>query len=73
MEQPACTRTANGENTRLVFHMRLGCGSLSITIPVSLMANEFDVRDVLHGQVSLAAVSHFFVIHKDSLRIASKM
>ena len=35
----------------------LRCGSLSITTPVSLLANEFDVRSVLHGQVSLAAVN----------------
>ena len=37
--------------------MQIRCGSLSITTPVSLLANEFDVRSVLHGQVSLAAVS----------------
>ena len=34
------------------------CGSLSITTPVSCLANEFDVRSVFHGQVSLAAVNH---------------
>ena len=28
---------------RLVLHVRLMCGSLSITTPVSLMANKFDV------------------------------
>ena len=28
------------------------------------MANEFDVRSVLHGQVSLAAVSQSYVIHE---------
>ena len=27
--------------------MRLGCCSVSITTPVSLLANEFDVRSVL--------------------------
>ena len=32
-----------GANMRLVFHMRLRCGWLSITRPVSLLANEFDV------------------------------
>ena len=64
MEQPACTRTANGANTRLVSHMRLRCGSLSITTPVSLLANEFDVRSVLQGQVSLAAVNQICVIHE---------
>ena len=30
---------------------------LSITTPVSHLANEFDVRSELHGQVSLAAVN----------------
>ena len=34
---------------RLVLHMRLGCGSLSVTTPVSLLGNEFDVRSILHG------------------------
>ena len=37
------------------------CGSLSITTPVSLLANEFDVQSVLHGQVSLAAVNQVCV------------
>ena len=48
---------ANGANKRLVLHMRLSCGSLSITTPVSLLANEF-------GQVSLAAVNQICVIHE---------
>ena len=63
-EQPACTRTANGENKKLVLHMRLRCGSPSITAPVSLLVNEFDVQSVLHRQMSLAAVNQFCVIHK---------
>ena len=46
----------------LVLQVRLGCGSLSIKTPVSLLANEFDVRSVLHGQVSLAAVNQICVI-----------
>ena len=49
---------------RLALHVRLGCGSLSITTPVSLLANELDVRSMLHGQVSLAAVNHICVIHE---------
>ena len=49
---------------RLVLHVRLSCGSLSITAPVSLLANEFDVRSVLHGQVSLAAVNQIYAIHE---------
>ena len=40
------------------------CGSLSITTPVSFLANEFDVRNLLHGQVSLAAVTQIHVIHE---------
>ena len=44
--------------------MRLSCGSLSITTPLSLLANEFDVQSILHGQVSLAAVNQIYVIHE---------
>ena len=58
------TRTANGANKRLVLHVRLRSGSLSITIPVSLLANEFDVQSLLHGQVSLVAVNQICVIHE---------
>ena len=32
--------------------------------PVSLLANEFDVRSVLHGQVILAAVNRIYVFHE---------
>ena len=40
-------------HTRLhVLHVQRGCGSLSITTPVSYLANEFDVRSKLHGQLS---------------------
>ena len=58
------------------------CGSLSITTSVSLLANDFDVPRVLHGQVTLAAVNQMCVIHeamtgcknlKVQYRIASKM
>ena len=56
--------TANGANERLVLHVQLGCGALSITTPVSLLANEFEVQSVLHGQVRLAAVNHTCVIHE---------
>ena len=52
------TRTANGPNKRLVLHVRISYGSLSITTPVSLLANEFDGQSVLHRQVSLTAVNH---------------
>ena len=33
----------------LVLHERLRCGSLSIIIPVSLLANELDIRSVELG------------------------
>ena len=42
---------------KLVLHVRIRRGSLSFTTPVSLLANEFDVPSVLHGEVSLAAVN----------------
>ena len=45
-------------------HARLRCGSLSITTPVPLLGNKFDVRSVLHGQESLAAVNQICVIHE---------
>ena len=57
-------RTANGANKRLALLMQLRCGSLSITTSVSLLANELDVRSVLHGQVGLAAANHICVIHE---------
>ena len=49
----------------LVLLVRLGYGSLSITTPVSLLANEFDARSVSRGQVSLAAVNQICVIYED--------
>ena len=52
------------QHKRLVLHVRLWCDLLSITTPVSLLANELDIRSVLHGLVSLAAVSHICVIHE---------
>ena len=53
-----------GANKWLVLHVRFRCASLSIATPVSLLANEIDVRSVLHGQVSLAAVNQIYVIHE---------
>ena len=52
------------KHDRLVLHVRLGCGSQTITPPFSLLANEFGVRSVLHGQVSLTAINHICVIHE---------
>ena len=36
----------------------------SVTTPVTFLANEFDVRSVLHMHVSLAAVNQIYVIHE---------
>ena len=44
----------------LVLHV----GLLSIITPVSLLENEFDIRSIFHGQVSLAAVNLICVIHE---------
>ena len=52
------------EQKRGVLHVRLRCGSLSITTPVLLLANEFDGQRVLHKQVSLAAVNQICVVHE---------
>ena len=49
---------------RLVLHVRNRCGSLSITTQVSLLTNEFDVRSVLHEQVSLAIVNQMYVVRE---------
>ena len=48
----------------VVLHVKLRCGSLSIITPVSLLAKKLDVRSILHGQVSLAAVNQICVIHE---------
>ena len=57
-------RTANGANKKLVLHVRLRCGSLSTITPVPHLANEFDVRGVLHGQMSFAAVYQICVFRE---------
>ena len=44
--------------------MWLACGSLLITTQLSLLANEFDVQSILHGQVSLAALNQICIIHE---------
>ena len=45
------------------FALQLRCGSLSITTPVSHLANKYDVRSKLHGHVSLAAINQICGIH----------
>ena len=44
-EQPVSANgvTANGANNKLVLHVQLRCCLLSITTPVSHLANDFDV------------------------------
>ena len=74
------TQTANGANKKLDLHVRLRCGSLSITTPVLHLTNEFDFQSKLHGQVSLAAVNQILCCScgherlqksKDSLKVFS--
>ena len=63
MDQPE--RRQPMEQTRGLFcTFDSGCGLLSITTPVSLLVNEFDVRIVLHRQVRLAAVNQIWFIHE---------
>ena len=64
MNKPAQTRTANGAHRRLAWQVQLRCGSLSITTPVSLLANELDVRSILLGHVSLADANNSCVIYE---------
>ena len=53
-------------------HVRLRCGSLSITAPVSLPVNEFNVQSVFHRLLSFAAVNQIYVfqiyVFHDSLK-----
>ena len=73
-----CENRQPMEQTRGLF---CTCDS-GVTTPVSILANEFDVRNVLHGKVRLAAVNQICVIHeatngyknlKVHLRLAWKM
>ena len=61
-----CEHGQRMEQTRgfVVLHVRIRCGMLSITTPVLLLANEFDIRSILHEHVSLAAVNHSNVFHE---------
>ena len=49
---------------KLVLYVRIRCGSLSFTTPVSLLGNEFDVSSILHGKVGLAAINQSCVFHE---------
>ena len=49
----------------LDLHVRLRCGSLSITPLASRRgANAFNDQSALHGQVSLTAVNQIYVFHE---------
>ena len=48
---------------RLVLHMRLGCGSLSSIIPVSLLANEFGTKGIV-GASELGSCTSNCVVHE---------
>ena len=48
----------------IVLHVQMGYGSVLITLPVSLLVNEFNVRSVLHSQVRLASVNQKYVFHE---------
>ena len=48
------------EQTRNLFCMRKSIVAHFQSTTVSLLVNEFNVRRVFHGQVSLASVSHIF-------------
>ena len=48
------------EQTHCLFCM----GLLSITSPVTLLANKTNVRSELHGKVSMAAVNCIYVFHE---------
>ena len=57
-------RKSGTASVNIIWHVRLRCGSLSITTPVALLVNVFDVRSVLNGQVSLAAVNRIYTFHE---------
>ena len=64
-EQPVWTRTANGANKKLVLHMRLRCGSISITTPASHLADEFDVQSAnCTGKLAWKLSIKFCVLHE---------
>ena len=44
-------------NTDSQWSKQEACFARAITTPVSHLANEFDIRSELHGQVGLAAVN----------------
>ena len=52
------------EQRRGLFCTCTQCGSLSITTPVSLLANEFDDHSLMQGKVSLAAANQICVIRE---------
>ena len=49
------------QKKKLVLHMQLRCGSLSITTPVSHLVNEFDVCSEIAGASELGSCQSNFV------------
>ena len=81
-EQPVWTRTANGVNKKLVLHVQLRCGSLSITTSVSYLAKNSMFEANCTGKWASLLSIKFCVVHeamngcknlKIHYRIASKM
>ena len=52
------------EQTRGLFCTYDSVWLATITTPLSLLVNAFDVRSIMHWQVSLAAVNQSCVIHE---------
>ena len=52
------------EQTRGLFARATPVWFVSITTPVSLLANDIDVGSILHEQLSLAAVNQICVVHE---------
>ena len=55
-------RQCEQEHKKLVLHVRLRCGLLSITTPESLLANDLMLEAYCTGK-NLAAVNQMYVIH----------
>ena len=57
-------KTEHGQPMDETRGLKIRCGSLSITTQVSPLANEFEVRRVLHKQACLATVNHVYIVHE---------
>ena len=57
-------RNSHSEPANKCQNVQIRCGSLSITVPVSLMANEFYVQSIKHWQGSLVAINQSYIFNK---------